>query len=72
MFDLLIWGGTLPDGRVADIGIRGDRIAAVGDLKGTQAGRVIDATAARPRRTAEVYSTPCTVRPASQPSAPGR
>jgi cytosine/creatinine deaminase len=44
MFDLLIRGGTLPDGRVADIGIRGDRIAAVGDLKGAEAGRVIDAT----------------------------
>ncbi|MGL4279113.1 MAG: amidohydrolase family protein [Albidovulum sp.] len=44
MFDLLIQGGTLPDGRVADIGIRGDRIAAVGDLKDAQAGCVIDAT----------------------------
>ncbi|MGL4280789.1 MAG: amidohydrolase family protein, partial [Albidovulum sp.] len=44
MFDLLIRGGTLPDGRVADIGIRGDRIAAVGDLKDAEAGRVIDAT----------------------------
>lgn len=44
MFDLLIRGGTLPDGRVADIGIRGDRIAAVGDLQAAEAGRVIDAT----------------------------
>ena len=35
-------GGTLPDGQVADIGIRGDRIAAVGDLKGAEAGRVIE------------------------------
>jgi cytosine deaminase len=43
MFDLLIQGGTLPDGRVADIGTRGDRIAAVGDLKGAGAGRVIEA-----------------------------
>ena len=43
MFDLLIRGGTLPDGRVADIGIRGDRIAAVGDLKDAEAGRAIDA-----------------------------
>jgi cytosine deaminase len=43
MFDLLIKGGTLPDGRVADIGIKGDRIAAVGRLE-AEAGRVIDAT----------------------------
>ncbi|MGC9419443.1 MAG: amidohydrolase family protein [Rhodovulum sp.] len=43
-FDILVTGGTLPDGRVADIGIRGDRIAAVGDLAGSTAGRVIDAT----------------------------
>ena len=43
MFDLIIKGGTLPDGLVADIGIRGDRIAAVGRI-GAEAGRVIDAT----------------------------
>jgi cytosine deaminase len=43
MFDLLVKGGTLPDGRVADIGIKGDRIAAVGALP-PQATRVIDAT----------------------------
>jgi cytosine/creatinine deaminase len=43
MFDLLIRGGTLPDGRVVDIGIRGALIAAVGDLAGAQAGRVIEA-----------------------------
>ncbi len=43
MFDLIIRGGTLPDGQVADIGIRGDRIAAVGRLEAV-AGRVIDAT----------------------------
>ena len=43
MFDLLVKGGTLPDGTVADIGITGDRIAAVGKL-GAEAGRVIDAT----------------------------
>lgn len=43
MFDLLVKGGTLPDGSVADIGITGDRIAAVGKLE-TEAGRVIDAT----------------------------
>jgi cytosine/creatinine deaminase len=43
MFDLLVKGGTLPDGTVADIGIKGDRIAAVGRLDAT-ATRVIDAT----------------------------
>ena len=43
MFDLLVKGGTLPDGTVADIGITGDRIVAVGKLDAT-AGRVIDAT----------------------------
>ena len=43
MFDLLVKGGTLPDGTVADIGIKGDRIAAVGRLD-ADAGRVIDAT----------------------------
>ena len=43
-FDLIVKGGTLPDGRVADIGVRGDRIAGVGDLGNAEAGRVIDAT----------------------------
>jgi cytosine deaminase len=43
MFDLLIKGGTLPDGTIADIGIKGDRISAVGRLDGP-AARVIDAT----------------------------
>ena len=28
-FDLIVKGGTLPDGNVADIGIKGDRIAAI-------------------------------------------
>ncbi len=45
MFDLIVRGGTLPDGRVADIGIRGDRIAAVERLPDdVAAGAVIDAT----------------------------
>lgn len=44
MFDLIVKGGTLPDGRLADIGIRGDRIAAVENLAGAEAGNVIDAT----------------------------
>ena len=43
MFDLIVKGGTLPDGTVADIGIKGDTIAAVGRLE-AEAGRVIDAT----------------------------
>ncbi|MDO8882227.1 MAG: amidohydrolase family protein [Pseudotabrizicola sp.] len=43
MFDLIVRGGTLPDGRVADIGIRGDRIIEVGRID-AEAGRVIDAT----------------------------
>jgi cytosine deaminase len=41
-FDILVRGGTLPDGTIADIGIVGERIAAVGRLDG-EAGRVIDA-----------------------------
>jgi cytosine/creatinine deaminase len=44
MFDLVVKGGTLPDGRVADIGIRGDRIVAVEALpEGVEVGAVIDA-----------------------------
>jgi cytosine deaminase len=44
MFDLLVKGGTLPAGKVADIGIKGAVIAAVGDLGDVEAGEVIDAT----------------------------
>ncbi len=44
MFDLIVKGGTLPDGKVTDIGIRGDRIAAVEDLGAAEAGQVIDAS----------------------------
>jgi len=48
-FDLLIRNGTVYDGsgapaRRADVGVRGDRIAAVGELAGARAGRTIDAT----------------------------
>jgi cytosine deaminase len=43
MFDLLVKGGTLPDGTVADIGITGNRISAVGKLD-AEAAQVIDAT----------------------------
>jgi len=43
-FDLLIRGGTLPDGRVADIGIRGTKIAAIEPRIEAEAGTVVDAT----------------------------
>ena len=47
-YDVLITGGTVVDGtgasgRAADVGIAGDRIAAIGDLRGRTAGRTIDA-----------------------------
>jgi len=44
MFDLIVRGGTLADGRIADIGITGDTIVAVEDLSGAEAGQVIDAS----------------------------
>jgi N-acyl-D-amino-acid deacylase len=48
-FDVVVRGGTVYDGsggapRVADIGIRGDQIAHIGDLSSAQAARVVDAT----------------------------
>jgi N-acyl-D-amino-acid deacylase len=48
-FDVIIRGGTVYDGtgapgRGADVGIRGDRIAAVGDLGASQATTVVEAT----------------------------
>jgi N-acyl-D-amino-acid deacylase len=47
-FDVLIRGGRVLDGSgnpfvYADVGIRGDTIAAVGDLKGASAARIVDA-----------------------------
>jgi len=47
-YDLLIRGGRVVDGtgvaaRVADVGVTGDRIAAVGDLVSASAARVINA-----------------------------
>jgi cytosine deaminase len=42
-FDLIVKGGTLVDGRVADIGIRGGRIAAIEPSLDVQAGETIDA-----------------------------
>jgi len=44
MFDLIVKGGLLADGRRADIGIKGDRIAAVEDLAAASAARVIEAS----------------------------
>jgi cytosine deaminase len=42
-FDLIVKGGTLPDGRVADIGISGETIAAIGQGLDAPAGRIVDA-----------------------------
>jgi len=47
-YDIVFLGGTVVDGtggarRQADVAVTGDRIAAVGDLRGVAAGRVIDA-----------------------------
>jgi N-acyl-D-amino-acid deacylase len=47
-FDVVIRGGTVYDGtgaagRRADVAIRGDRIAAVGDLPGATAGTIVEA-----------------------------
>src|SRR5437870_4279360 len=47
-YDVVVRGGTVYDGtgapgRGADVGIRGDRIAAVGDLSGTRAATVLEA-----------------------------
>ena len=49
MYDVIISGGTVVDGSGrrsfrADVGISGDRIAAVGDLAASEARRVINAT----------------------------
>lgn len=44
MFDLIVKGGRLPDGRVTDIGIKGGKIAAMDQLGLAESGQVIDAT----------------------------
>src|SRR5512135_882992 len=49
MFDLILQGGEILDGtgaspRRADLGIIGDRIAALGDLANAASAQVIDAT----------------------------
>ena len=51
-YDLIVRGGTVFDGTGAeairaDIGIRGERIAAVGDLSGQTAGKVLNAEGLR-------------------------
>jgi cytosine deaminase len=43
-FDLIVKGGTLPDGSIADIGIRGETIAAIEPNIQVEAGRIVDAT----------------------------
>ena len=43
-FDLLIRGGTLPDGSTADIGIADETIAAIAPRLEGEAGRVVDVT----------------------------
>jgi dihydroorotase/N-acyl-D-amino-acid deacylase len=48
-YDIVFLGGTVVDGsgaprRIADVGVSGDRIAAVGELRGAPARRVVDAT----------------------------
>tara|TARA_R110000787_G_scaffold69158_3_gene154184 strand:- start:4919 stop:6199 length:1281 start_codon:yes stop_codon:yes gene_type:complete len=43
MFDLIVKGGTLPDGRVADIGMSGGKIRAIDALGDAEAAEVIDA-----------------------------
>ena len=42
-FDIIVKGGILPDGRAADIGISGDRIAAIEPALSAEAGSVVDA-----------------------------
>jgi cytosine/creatinine deaminase len=42
-FDLIVKGGTLPDGRTADIGIAGETIAAIEPRLDAEAGRIVDA-----------------------------
>jgi cytosine deaminase len=44
MFDLLVKGGTLPDGSVMDIAINGDRIADIAPVIEGEAAEVIDAS----------------------------
>jgi N-acyl-D-amino-acid deacylase len=48
-FDIIVRGGTVYDGEevagvVADVGVKGDKIAAVGDLSSAQAPTIVDAS----------------------------
>ncbi|MBN9272450.1 MAG: amidohydrolase family protein [Mesorhizobium sp.] len=43
-FDLVVRGGSLPDGTIADIGINGETIAAIAPALSGTAGREIDAS----------------------------
>jgi cytosine/creatinine deaminase len=43
-FDIIVKGGILPDGQSVDIGIKGDRIAAIEPAIKAEAGQVVDAT----------------------------
>lgn len=48
-YDVVFLGGTVVDGsgeprRQADVGVIGDRLAAIGDLRGAAARRIVDAT----------------------------
>lgn len=43
-FDLIVKGAILPDGRTADIGIKGETIAAIEPSISAEAGRVVDAS----------------------------
>ncbi|MBT6344470.1 MAG: amidohydrolase family protein [Tateyamaria sp.] len=44
MFDLIVRGGTLPDGRITDIGIKGSKIIAMDQLGSAEAEQVIEAS----------------------------
>jgi cytosine deaminase len=43
-FDLIVKNAILPDGRIADIGINGETIAAIEPAIQAEAGRVVDAS----------------------------
>ena len=48
-FDVMVSGGTLVDGTGApplraDVGISGDKVVAIGDLRGASARRIVDAS----------------------------
>jgi cytosine deaminase len=43
-FDIIVRGGTLPDGSTADIGISGDRIAAIEPAIAAEAGTIVEAS----------------------------